>query len=69
MTRLVTVTCRMRHLAVWWGRTAVVLIWPLWRPTPLAPLFSLTTPRVGGGTFVVRLGPLLLTHTFARRHR
>lgn len=69
MTRLVTVTCRMRHLAVWWGPAAVVLIPALWRPTPLAPLFSWTSPRRGGGTFVVRLGPLLFTHTFARRRR
>ncbi len=60
--RFVIVACRMRHLSLFWGRTSVVFIWPLF-PTPRsAPFFALTLPRQSGGTFSLRLGPLLLIH-------
>jgi hypothetical protein len=58
--RLVTVACRMRHLALYWGQAGVVFVWPLAMPRRGVPWLSLTTARQSGGTFAARFGPLLL---------
>lgn len=57
--RLVLLTCRMRHLALWWGPFAVVLLWPLASPMTSVPLWSVTTPRQSGGTLAVRFCAVL----------
>lgn len=58
--RLVTLTCRMRHVALWWHRLGLVFIWPLAWPSPHIPWRSVTWPWQSGGSLVVRFGPLLL---------